>query len=120
MGSTGITNQNVVLLEGTDARQVYALLSDGVTRTYVENEVFYQLTARPLLPAEIWQPGNNPLWASGLTYAITPTVTLECGERPATPILATVGTAAPTPGKPLPLRLAMVDYAVQMINLYGG
>jgi len=82
-----------VLLEGQEARDLYALWNDDLVRTYIENAQTYQLIVRPLLPLEQYPRGSG--WSPAPSFAITPTVEMSCGSVTRTP-WPTLSASKPT------------------------
>lgn len=68
-----------VLLEGQEAADVYALFSGDWTISFQEDGVAYEITVRPLLPYEIWNPEKD--LARVPIYQDTPTTPMTCAPQ---------------------------------------
>lgn len=65
-----------VVLDGQPAADVYALLGAGGTGTYRDGDDTSSITARPLLPLEIWETQNG--WGHESTFEDGPKVEMAC------------------------------------------
>ncbi len=72
----GANDRHAVLLQGSEASNVYNFMSVNWTGIFTEGGTTYSVAVRPLLPLEQWPLADE--WSPAPSFPVTPTTNLSC------------------------------------------